>query len=308
MNVFLSIFVNLLPLYAFIALGYFAGRVLKIDKQTLASLTIYIFVPIVVFGFIADMKFELSYISLPVFLYAAYVITGLGFFALGKKLYGPSDNQANLLAMCSSMGNVGYFGLPLAMLFFEKEVVAIYIFMMLGASVYEATLGYYFAARSNFSIRYSLKKLTRFPTLYAMAAGFAVNATNLEMPEMFWTNWEHVKGAYVVLGMMIIGAALADIKKLTLDYRFIALAFSGKFLLIPMLGALFIWLDTAVLHWLTTELHHIIVLMTIAPPAANTAAFAAQFNIKPEKAAATILIGTIFALLYVPAVVWFIGI
>jgi len=308
MDIFLSLFVNLLPLYAFIALGYFAGRVLKIDKQTLASLAIFIFVPIVVFGFISDMDFHPSYILLPIFLYASYVVTGLSYYALGRKIYGPDDNQANLMAMCASMGNVGYFGIPLVMLLFEKEIVAVYIFMMLGTGLYEATFGYYFAVRSNFNIRDSLKKLAKFPIVYAMAAGFVVNAMNIELPEVFWTNWEHVKGAYVIAGMMIIGAALADIKKLVIDPKFVALVFSGKFVLVPLMGALFIWLDKTVFHWLTTDLHQVIVLITIVPPAANVVAFASQLNIRPEKAATTILIGTIFALFYIPAIVWMIGI
>ena len=125
---------------------------------------------------------------------------------------------------------------------------------------------------------------------------------------MFWTNWTYVKGAYVVIGMMIIGAALADTKKLVIDPKFVALVFSGKFLLVPMMGALFIWLDKTVLHWLVAELHQVIVIITIVPPAANVVAFAAQLNIRPEKAATTILIGTIFALFYIPAIVCLVGI
>ena len=308
MDVFISIFVNLLPLYAFIALGFFSGQILKVDRKSLASLAIYIFMPIVVFGFVADMDFEPSYIALPLFLYSACVITGLSFYALGKRIYGSGNNQANLLAMCSSMGNVGYFGLPLVMLFFDKEIVAIYIFMMLGVGIYEATFGYYFAARSNFSIRDSLIKLLKFPTIYAMSAGFIVNALNIEFPEMFWTNWTYVKGAYVVVGMMIIGCALAGLRKFVFDLKFVALVFSGKFLVIPLLGALFIWLDSMMFHSLTEDLRHIVILITIVPPAANIAAFAAQLDIKPEKAATTILLGTIFALFYIPAIVWLVGI
>ena len=308
MDVFISIVVNLLPLYAFIALGFFSGKILKVDRKSMASLAIYIFMPIVVFGFIADMDFEPSYIALPIFLYSACVITGLGFYALGKRIYGSGDNQANLLAMCASMGNTGYLGLPLVMLFFDKEIVAIYIFMMLGVGIYEATFGYYFAARSNFSIRDSLIKLLKFPTIYAMSAGFIVNALNIEFPEMFWTNWTYVKGAYVVVGMMIIGCALAGLRKFVFDLKFVALVFSGKFLVIPLLGALFIWLDSMMFHSLTEDLRHIVILITIVPPAANIAAFAAQLDIKPEKAATTILLGTLFALFYIPAIVWLVGI
>lgn len=305
MDVFLSLFINLLPLYALIGAGYFAGKKLGVDRQSLASSAIYIFMPVVVFGFVSKLDFQLAYIALPLFFFFASVVIGLGFFALGQKIY--PDNQANLMAMCASMGNSGYFGLPLAFLFFSKEVVAIYIFMMLGGLVYEATVGYYIAARSSFTIKDSFKKLLRFPTLYAMAAGFTVNAMDWELPELFWTYWVHFKGAYVVVGMMLVGAALSTIKKFVFGPRFIALVFAGKFIAFPLLGALFIWLDNTLMHWFSPELHHVVILMTIVPPAANIAAFASQLNIEPEKAATTILIGTIFALVYIPAVIWFVG-
>jgi predicted permease len=57
----------------------------------------------------------------------------------------------------------------------------------------------------------------------------------------------------------------------------------------------------------TIDIYHLIVLITIVPSAANVVAFSAQLNVQPEKAATTVLSGTIFALIYIPAVVWLIG-
>ncbi|MGH1378893.1 MAG: AEC family transporter [Alphaproteobacteria bacterium] len=306
MSIFISLFINLLPLYAIIGLGYFASKVMNVDRQSLGTLAIYLFMPVVVFGFVADLEFHPAYISLPIFIFIASTITGFGFLALGNHIY--QDNQANLLAMCTSMGNTGYFGLPLVMLFFEKDLVAIYIFMMLGGLVYEATVGYYIAARGAFDVRQSIIKLLKFPTLYAMTAGFIINYASIDLPDIFWTYWTHFKGAYVIIGMMIVGAALANIDKLVFGPRFIALVFSGKFIAWPVLACLFIVLDKHLLQWLSTDLHHLVMMMSIVPPAANIATFATQMNISPEKAATTILIGTLFALIYIPAMIWLIGI
>ena len=140
-----------------------------------------------------------------------------------------------------------------------------------------------------------------------MAVGFAVNEMNIDLPELFWTYWGHFKGAYVVIGMMIIGTALAGIEKFIFGPRFIATVFAGKFFVFPALAFLFVWLDKTIFHWLTPELHHVAIMMTIVPPAANIAAYAAQMNMEPEKAATTVLIGTVFALFYIPVVIWMIG-
>ncbi len=139
MAVFFSLLTNLLPLYILIGMGFIAARYLKVDRQSLASLAIFMFMPIVVFGFVVNLEFQPSYILLPLVIFAVSIITGLGFLWIGRKIYG--DSTANLMAMCCSMGNTGYFGLPLVFLFFNEEQTAIYIFTMLGGSVYEATFG-----------------------------------------------------------------------------------------------------------------------------------------------------------------------
>ncbi len=306
MDIFLSLFFNLLPLYALIGAGYFAGKVLNVDRQSLGSLAIYMFMPVVVFGSVSNLEFKAAYIILPIFIYAVSIIVGLGSLKIGNMIY--KDSQANLMAMCTSMGNTGYFGLPLVLLFFDEEALAIYIFMMLGGLMYEATVGYYIAARGAFTARESLIKLVKFPTIYAMAAGFTINFLNIELPEVFWTYWTHFKGAYVVVGMMIVGAALATLDKFVFGPRFIGLVFVGKFVAWIALAFGFVVLDRAFLHWFSPEIHNLVMVMALVPPAANIATFATQMNLQPEKAATTILIGTIFALFYIPAMIWLLGI
>ncbi|MCB1782449.1 MAG: AEC family transporter [Alphaproteobacteria bacterium] len=305
MQVFLSLVFNLLPLYLLIGVGWFAGRFLHVDRQSLGALAIYILMPVTVFGFVAHLEFQPSFIVLPIVIFTISAIVGLSFLKLGKKIYG--DAQANLMAMCASMGNTGYFGLPLVLLFFTQEQVAIYIFMMLGGSVYEATIGYYMAARGAFDVRTSLRKIIRFPAIYAIAAGMSANALHLDLPETFWTYWAYFKGAYVVIGMMIIGAALSKVQKLVFGPRFVTLTFSGKFIAFPLLSIAFVVCDNHITHWFNENIHNLLIMMSIVPPAANVAAFAAQMNLEPEKAATTILAGTLFALLYIPLITWAIG-
>ncbi len=306
MDVFISLFLNLLPLYAIIGLGFFAGRVLHVDRQSLGNLAIYIFMPVVVFGFVAQLEFKMAYIALPAVVYVVSTIVGFLFLYLGRRIY--KDGMANLAGMCASMGNMGYFGLPLVFLFFPPEQVAIYVFMMLGGNVYEATIGYYMAARSAFDVRTSLKKILLFPGIYAIALGLIVNRAGVELPELFWTYWGHFKGAYVVVGMMIVGAALSKVDRIVFGPRFTALAFCGKFIAWPALCFAFVLFDRTVLGWYGPDIHNLLMMISIVPPAANIATFAVQMNLEPEKAATTVLLGTVFALFYIPLMIWMLGI
>lgn len=300
MDIALLLLKNLLPLYVIIALGFFGGRYLRFERDTLANLAIFICVPIVVFGYVAQLEFKAAYALLPVLVFIIATIVALSFYKLGQHIF--KDNRANLMAMCASMGNTGYFGLPIIFLLFEPKWVAVYMFILLGYLIFEATIGYYLAVRGNFSVRESVIKVLRYPSIYAIAAGLVANAMHVKLPELYLTYWGYFKGAYVILGMMIIGVALSRINKLVFGARFLTLTFAGKFLVLPLLMAGLVALDSAYFHLFGPEVHLLLVIVSIVPPAANIAAFAAQLDLKPEKAATTVLMGTIFALFYIPAI------
>ncbi len=305
MDIFFTLFTNLLPLYALIALGFVAGKYFEIDRQSLANLAIFICLPIVIFGFVSTLDFKPSYVFLPVIVFVIASVISFTVLFIGRKIYG--DERANLLAMCAASGNTGYFGLPIIFLLFDAKWVGVYIFMMLGGAVYEATVNYYIAARGNYSAREAVYKLIKFPTIYAIAAGMLVNFSGAELPDLFFTYWMYFKGAYVVIGMMIVGAALSNVPRLVKCPRFITMAFIGKFLFWPALAFFFVWVDTVFFNLFEESVYRMLIIMSLVPPAANTAAFATQMDLRPEKAATTILVGTVFALFYIPAVLWLIG-
>ncbi|NCT41676.1 MAG: hypothetical protein GW778_08465 [Alphaproteobacteria bacterium] len=308
MDIFLTLFTNLIPLYILIGLGFIAGRFLHVERMSIANLVIYICLPVVAFGFVSTLEFQLSYIFLPIIILTISSIVGLGVYALGKRMFG--DNRANLLSMCASMPNSGYFGLPLVILVFKEQPqwVGVYMFMMLGVTIYEATIGYYIAARGSYSVSDSIKKLMKFPALYAIALALIVNISGAELPEQFYTYWAYFKGAYVVMGMMIIGVALASVEKLVIGPRFLSLVALGKFIIWPILMIIIMAIDMHLTHLFNAEIYKLMLILSIVPPAANIAAFAAQLNVQPEKAATTVLLCTIFALFYIPFIVMISGI
>lgn len=305
MDVFTTLFINLIPLYILIALGWVAGRFFDVERQSLGSLGIYIFMPIVAFGFVAKLDFQPEYAILPLVVFALFSGITLLAYWIGRKIY--PDNRANLMGMCAGTGNTGYFGLPLVLLLFDPQWVAVYIFAMMGGSVYEATVMFYIANRGKFDVKESLYKLLKFPTIYAITAALLVNASGLTLPEQFDTYWGYTKGAYVVVGMMIIGVSLSRAKKLIIAPRFISLVFLGKFVVWPLAALLLVWLDRSFLKLFENDIHNLLLVMAIVPPAANVAAFAAQLDMRPEKAATTILIGTVFALFYIPVFIALLG-
>ncbi len=305
MDIFLNLFVNLSPLYVLIALGFIAGRFLGVQRDSLARVAIFICMPVVMFGFVAQMDFKPDYLLLMGVMFAINMVVGSSMWRLGQKIY--PDKRANLLSMCTADGNTGYMGLPIVLMMFDAQLVAVYMMMSLAQVIYEATYNYYVAARSEFTVRKSIDKLLRFPLMYATVLGIVFNLSGFELPNLFDTYWGYFKGAYVVLGMMIIGLALSASSRFVVEPLFLGLTFFGKFVYAPVLAGAFIVLDMYVLELFSADIYTLIAIYALVPTAANIAAFAAQFNVIPEKAASTILIGTIFALFYIPAMLVIFG-
>ena len=298
MDIFYLLFQNLIPLYILIALGWIAGKFLNIDIKSIGALGIYVFMPIAVCGYIAQLDFKPIYAGLPIIVFCTITLLALSWLKFAKKIY--PDYRANLLTMCATWGNIGYFALPIVIALYPPELVGVYMFMMAGTIFYEATIGYYIWMRGNLNIKQSLKKVIKFPSLYAIIIGLTFNYANYPFEGKLLTYWEYCRGAYIVIGMMIIGTALSKIKNLVIAPRFLSLAFLGKFIIWPLTTFTLIQIDIHLLKIFDQTSHQMLFLLSTVPPGANIAAFAATLNMNPEKAATTVLIGTLLALFSVP--------
>ena len=301
-----ALFVNILPLYALVALGHVAAQHAGVDRRSVASLAIFFLVPVVIFGFLAQIDLRPEFALLPLIGFALHAGVALAFLAIGRRVY--PDNRANLLALLAGSANTGYFGLPVVMMLFEPYWVGAYTLILLGGIVYEATIMYYIAARGRLTVRQSLGKLARFPVLYAALAGLAWNLAGWPLPGLALEYWGHFKGAYIVVGMMIVGAALPPLSRLVWAPRFLALAFVGKFVAWPVAAGALVLMDRAGPQLLPPEAHKLILVLSVLPPAANVAAFAAALDLRPDKAATAVLLGTLFALAYIPVMLWAMGV
>jgi predicted permease len=169
--------------------------------------------------------------------------------------------------------------------------------------LYENSLGFYITARGNHSTKESLKRVIKLPTIYAFIIGVLVNLIGIKFGQGYLDFANLFRGAYSVLGMMLIGMGLASISYYKFDFKFIGATFLTKFVVWPIIIALIIFADSTSVHLFSTEIYKIMTLVAIVPLAANTVAFATELNAHPEKSSMAVLISTIVALFYIPIVV-----
>ena len=301
MSLFFILLLKIFPLYVNIILGYFSTKLLDVKRESIASILIYILGPIVVFSATLSVKIDMSILFLPVFFYIfCSAIAFISLYIFGKSWNDPSGN---ILAFSAGTGNTGYFGIPLAIIFFPPYLADIYIFTVLASLLYESTTGFYVTAKGNFTVKESLNKMLKLPILYAFILGVILNLLGVGIPTEISSYTAQFKGAYGILGMMMLGMGLVGLQKGSdLDVKFISITFIFKFIFWPLAILGVIYLDRDFYMFLNEDLYKVMFLFSIVPLAGNTVTLAVLLNAKPEKASFTVLLSTIVSVVYIPIV------
>lgn len=299
----LEIISGILPLYLIIGIGYASGKLFEIDTKSIATITVFVVSPIVFILSISKISFSgIAVIAPFITLFFALCFS---FLVLNiTKLYMKDGKTPYLSALMSGTGNWGYLGIPIAFTIFDQSVVGLYIAIGVGMQIFENSLGIYFISRGNSSPIQSLKNIFRYPVLYAMVIGFVLSYFEYTIPVLNDQFFDFFKGAYTVLGMMIIGLGLADMHRFRIDIPFTFTVLVVQFVLWPLAAFLIIWLDKNFLHFFGESFYGPILLFSLMPMAANNAAFAAKFDMFPGKASVGILASTLFAIIYIPCMIY----
>lgn len=301
MPILLALLVKVIPLYANLILGFVAGKWLHVQRESIATLMIYIISPVVFFGGITRMEVTPALVTVPLLGYLMALAVGGTTYAVSRRIY--DDSRPNIMAAAAGTGNNGYFGLPVAMMLFDEQTVGIYLMLVIGVTIYESTFGFYITAKGQHSTAESLRKTLRLPAVYALLCGVGVSVSGFVMPEVFYDFLRYFQGAYTVLGMMIIGLGLSTMHRFTVDAGFTAILFIARFVAWPVLAWCMVWLDRECLGLYSEAVRVAILLISMMPLAANSVAIAALLRCEPEKTASAVLLSTIFAAIYVPVMV-----
>ncbi len=302
---FLQIFIGkLIFLYFLIFLGFIAGRALKIKRESIASLLIYIIAPAVVFNGVITTRLSASTLSLPLLFLVIGSLICLIFYFFGGFFWKTSER--NILAFTAGSGNTGYFGLPVVLALFGERYLGIAVLLTLGIIFFEHSLGFFITAKGNHTVREAVVKLAKLPTLYAFLCGIVLQMWYVDIPSSLVDIFSYFRGTYTILGMMLIGLGMAGVTRASIDSQFTGMAFLGKFVVWPVFALAVVVFDMYNFRLWTMEIHRVILLLSVVPLASNTVAFATQLNTHPEKAALTVLLSTLFAIGYIPLFIFLI--
>ena len=292
---------KILPLYITILLGYIIVRFFNSKREDMASLLIYFIGPVVIFMASYKVQLNLAVATLPVLLFVLSSSLALISLRVSKNIF--HDNTKNILAFSAGTGNTGYFGIPLAIILLSEDLANIYIFTVLASLLYESTVGFFVVAKGHYSIQQSLIKIVKLPSIYALILGLTCNVLKLEFSNDLLNYLEYFKGAYTILGMMMIGMGLKGLAHVGIDKLFMGFAFGIKFIIYPLTILCIIWVDSTFFHFFTSDLYRVMFIFAIVPMAGNTVAVASLLNVHPEKASLAVVVSAFVSIFTIPVMV-----
>ena len=299
MAIFTTIFFKIFGALLTVLLGFLAGKWGNVKKDGIASLLFYFVAPIVYFAIPASASLKISDLGITL---VSFIITScLSCFAFWS--YGRiwKDSRVNILAFSAGTCNGGYLGIPIAAMIFDEHTLSIFVLATIGVAIYEAIVGFYFCSRSNANICDSIIKIIKLPILNAFIVGCAIGLSDFTFPDFLDEFIHDMRGTFALLGMVLIGLALANAEDMKFDYKFVGAAFFSKFVIYPLAFNLFIITDRFFLGWYGINYHNALQLLCLMPLATSNILLSSLFKLYPEKMAASVLLAMLFALIYIPA-------
>ncbi|MAC83594.1 MAG: transporter [Arcobacter sp.] len=306
MNLFLILLSKISPLYLNIILGYILTKYLKVRRDYVAFILIYILGPVVIFfaTLSININFQLLFLPLFVFIFGS----SIAFFILYKYKNEWKDASINTLAFTCGTGNTGYFGIPLAMILLSPENANMFIFATLASLLYENTTGFYVTAKGSFTARQSIIKIIKLPLLYAFIAGLTLNVIGVDIPSFVVPYFEVIKWLFGILGMMMLGMGMKGFNlEEDMDKKYIKIAYFFKFIFWPASILLIIFMDKSFFGLLNQDIYDVLFLFSIVPLAGNTITLAVLLNAKPQKASFTVLLSNLISIIYIPIMLFLYG-
>lgn len=300
-------FLNVLGMLFYMVPGFIlrkTGLLKERDIPAVSQVMIYIATPFMVIAAFLKMEFDWAQFGEMLLFFFVTLVLQAAFFAvifLAVRKH-TQDTKMRVFCMISSLGNVGYFGMPIVMaLFPEHPVAACYVTMtMLSLDVLLFTVGIYCVSgdRKQISVRSALLNPASIG-LYIVLP-FYFTGLGVKLPDTVKNCVQSLAGMAAPLSMIVLGIRLASgsLKDIFTE-RKTYVATVLKLIVFPVFSY-------GLLYFLPfTNVFKSVILVLCAAPTSSVGLSLAELHGGGQRLAAnTLLLSTIFCIVTLPVMVW----
>lgn len=302
----LTVFLNTLPFFGLIALGFLAAFVGNFTREATVYLTKFIFyfpLSAMIFNFASELSlgeiFEFKFT-------AAYLIGSFAVY-LGtiwlRRFQGDSFELALVSGHCSVIGNMGWMGLAMLPILLGEESIP-YVIMVLICDLvvfYPLVVSLIVAHRKGrFDLRLVasvLAGLLKNPMVLSIATGLIWSTFKLHTPDSVHQFLVILAGASTPGALFAIGASMMYAKRGS--YASTSIISINKLFVHPLAVAL----AAIFLFDLTHFQAAVLAACAAMPVAGNVYMLASHYNIPSDRVSFSILVSTVVSILTIPLII-----
>ncbi|MGE5701311.1 MAG: AEC family transporter [Clostridia bacterium] len=300
-SVFSTMLQVMIPLSIPVTVGALLGKYKQLDTKPLAVLYMYVLSPAILLDTLnradissADVTKTVAFSILNLLM--LWVVARL----IGRLLRLPAAEEAGL-TLVSTFTNSANYGLPLILLAFGEaglDKASVYVITQI---IIVNTIGVYYAARSQFSVRSAIRSVFALPSIYAAILALFLHVFDLHFHAGIEKGIALVAGAYSPVVLMILGAQMVKVKGASTEQPVrngFWLGMTVRLLLAPLLACLAL----SILH-IDGTLYAVLFILSAMPVAVNAVVLSERFQASPQLVSKCIVWTTVASFFVLPVLI-----
>lgn len=273
-------------------MGYFVKKIFtdEINERTLILISIYFLQPILTFWGLTRNPLDFTLIYTPFVYFVTVTIALVLLFLFSKVLFSDTKDQS-IFTTTALIGNTGNLGIPLGIALFGESSVAYTSIINIANIFFIYTVGIYFFAKNEFTLKQSLQTMIKIPILWFALFALLYNYLGFTIIKEIDRVLEMGSYAAIVLQLIIFGTYLAKVNLKTPNYKLTFSTSLVKLFLLPMIGII-----VSILMGLDASIAMILIVSLATPLAVNNVNIAELYRCKPYDVTHIVLISTILFL------------
>jgi predicted permease len=290
-----DLFISVMGIYIFIAIGYIAKKSFKeqIDERTITLLSVYFLQIFLTFWGLLKRPIDSTLLLAPTIYIFIIAVTLIFTFFIAKRLF-KDQKERSIAVIAALIGNTGNLGIPLSIAVFGEESIAYTTIINLVNVFVVYTFGVYFYSRGNFDVKSSLTNIIKLPILWAASLAIILNLSGYHPSAT--VDKTLMMGAYasMTIQLVLFGIYLYDVKLKEINRVLISWVSGVKFILLPSITFIilyFIEMDAMIKGILFLEL-----MMPLAVANVNLASL---YECRPKDVTALVLVTSLLFLVLI---------
>ncbi|MCU6712927.1 AEC family transporter [Paenibacillus sp. J5C_2022] len=305
MDIFFHILVtNVLPMGLLIGLGVILQRAFTLDIKTLSKLNFYLFSPAIMFNLIYNTEISAQSIGKVMFFFVLFMAGQYVLVETVIRIRGYSPGMKSAMRNSVLFYNSANYGIPLNQLAFSgnKETLAIQVLIMMMQSLIPNTYGVYNVNAHKANRAAIWRTIMSMPVIYVIPLAFLLRYLHVPIPQSIETPITYLSDAFIGTALITLGVQLGSMSWKVSRSLVIDVSLSGVLRLVagPLLAWLIVWL-----LGLERFVAAALIVSSAVPTSLSSVLLAVEFDNEKEFASQSVFVSTLFSILTVTAVIFF---